>query len=175
MVEAGVLGEDDAVQLLDGEIVVMAPIGPGHAAIVNRLARLLQDAVDGRFVVSVQNPVRLSRSSEPQPDLALLVRRDDDYEDALPLPGEVALVVEVADSSVELDRRVKLPLYAQAGIGEVWLVDLAAGSIEVNREPRDRRHAKRTVYGRGATLCCAAVPELVIAVDDALPRLRSER
>ncbi|MDQ2729821.1 MAG: Uma2 family endonuclease [Actinomycetota bacterium] len=131
MAEAGVLREDDRVELIEGEIIEMSPIGSAHARCVNRLTALLVPAAGGRAIVSVQNPVRLSPRSEPQPDLSLLRWRHDFYPEG-PTPGDVLLVIEVAASSVGFDRRVKVPLYGRAGIPEVWIVDLDAAQVEVH-------------------------------------------
>ena len=177
MVAAGVLGEDDRVELVEGEIVEMAPVGARHAASVNALARLLQRQVGDQAVVSVQNPVRLSPRSEPQPDLAVLAWRDDGYRDELPGPADVLLVVEVADvaevaevaeSSVATDRDVKLPLYGRAGIGEAWLVDLPAGTIEVHTGPSPAGYRERSVHGIGALVSPVGLVAVVVAVGEAV-------
>jgi Uma2 family endonuclease len=165
MAKAGILHEDDRVELLDGEIIEMAPIGSRHVATVNRMGRLFNERATGRFLVSVQNPIRLSRHSEPQPDLTLLRYRDDDYDAALPGPDDVLLVVEVADTTASSDRRVKLPKYAAAGIPEAWLVNLPRNSIEVHREPRDGRYQQVTVYRRGDMVSLLAFPDVTVAVD----------
>ena len=168
MVAAGVLGEDDRVELVEGEIVQMAPVGARHAASVNALARLLQRQVGDRALVSVQNPVRLSPRSEPQPDLAVLAWRDDGYRDELPGPADVLLVVEVAESSVATDRDVKLPLYGRAGIGEAWLVDLPAGTIEVHTGPSPAGYRERSVHGIGAFVSPVGLVAAVVPVGEAV-------
>jgi Uma2 family endonuclease len=124
MAQAGILTEDDRVELLEGEIVEMTPIGPRHAACVNRLSQLFSDRLQGRALVSVQNPIHLSELSEPQPDLALLRPRPDFYAEAHPRPSDSLVVLEIAETSAEVDREKKVPLYGQAGISETWLVDL---------------------------------------------------
>ena len=124
MGQAGILGEDDRLELLEGEIVEMAPIGSRHQSVVDRLTRLFSNRVGDAAVVRVQGPVRLGDDSEPQPDLLLLRRRADFYATAHPGPEDVLLLVEVPDTSTEYDREVKLPLYARHGIAEVWLVGL---------------------------------------------------
>ena len=160
MGDAGILTEDDRVELLGGEVVEMSPIGSRHARVVNRLTRLLVAAVGDRAIVSVQNPIVLPPLSEPQPDVALLAWRDDFYPD-LPRPAEVLLVIEVADSSLLFDRTRKLPLYAGAGIGESWLVDVVAGVIEVHTEPGAAGYGRRRLLGPGESLAPAALPDLV--------------
>ena len=135
MGRAGVLGEDARVELLEGQLYAMSPIGSRHAACVNRLNQALTVQVQNRAIVSVQNPIRLDDYSEPEPDIALLRPREDFYASAHPGPQDVLLVIEVADTSVAGDRRIKLPLYARSGIPEVWLVVLEAGEVEVYRQP----------------------------------------
>jgi Uma2 family endonuclease len=135
MAEAGILTPDDRVELLDGEIAEMTPIGSPHAACVDRLNRLLTATVGDRAIVRVQNPIRLDRYSEPQPDLALLRSRDDFYAAAHPGPADVLLVIEVAHTSEPMDRTVKLPLYARSGIPTAWLVVLADDRILLHEGP----------------------------------------
>ena len=132
---AGMLNEDDRVELLGGDIVEMTPIGSRHAACVDRLNLLLQRFADGRAIIRVQNPIRLNAYSEPQPDLSVLKLRTDFYATAHPAPADVLLVIEVSDSSAGYDLDVKLALYAQFGIPEVWLVDLQNGHVEIFTRP----------------------------------------
>jgi Uma2 family endonuclease len=124
MGSAGILSEDDRVELIDGEIVAMTPIGPRHNAAVNRATRAMVLAVGNKAIVQVQGSVRLDLYHEPQPDLVLLRPRADDYASQLPGPSDILLIVEVADSSSDYDREVKSRVYAKAGIGEYWLADL---------------------------------------------------
>src|SRR5437868_12357745 len=124
MAAAGVFSEDDRVELIEGEIVEMNPIGSRHAACVGRLTKLLERLTGDRAIVWVQNPVQVSDYSEPLPDVALLNPRDDFYSQATPQATDVLLIIEVAESSLEYDRSIKLPLYARSGIVEVWLVNL---------------------------------------------------
>jgi Uma2 family endonuclease len=123
-VYAGALLEDDPVELIEGRLVLRQPIGSRHAATVTRLVRILARAVGEDAIVWVGNPIALSTRSEPQPDLMLLKPRADDYAGALPSPSETLLLIEVADSTLHLDRAVKVPLYARHQVPEVWLVDL---------------------------------------------------
>jgi Uma2 family endonuclease len=124
MGEVGIIAPDERVELIEGEVVEMAPIGSRHSGLVNRLNHLLVQAVGNRAVVSVQNPVRLSRTSEPQPDFAVLKPRADDYQSATPRADDVLLLVEVAESSLKYDRELKAPLYAAHGIPELWVIDV---------------------------------------------------
>lgn len=138
MADVGILTPSDRVELIDGEIVDMAPIGSKHAFVVSRLARFFTIAAGESCLVSAQNPVHLDEHSEPQHDLALL--RPGDYMDRLPSSDDVLLIVEVAVTSAEFDREVKLGLYAKHGIPEVWLLDLNAGLMSIYREPEQGRY-----------------------------------
>lgn len=168
MGQAGILREDDRVELIDGEIVEMTPIGSPHAACVTRLSHLLIRALGERVIVSVQNPTSIPPHSEPQPDLMVLRPRADFYARAHPEPRDVLLVVEVADTSVSFDRGVKVPLYARAGITEVWLVDLTTDVVEVYRRPATGRYGVTHRRQRGERLECDAFPELILTVDQVL-------
>ncbi|HVC35036.1 MAG TPA: Uma2 family endonuclease [Chloroflexota bacterium] len=168
MAEAGILKEDDRVELIEGEIVQMSPIGRFHVGIVIRLNHLFVTRLGDVAQVSVQNPVHLHEYSEPEPDVALLVPRADFYTSALPTPADVLLLVEVADSSIEFDREVKIPLYARAGIREVWLVDLNAGAVSVFREPSADGYRSIQTLRRGAWASALAFPGREFAVADLL-------
>jgi len=168
MAEAGILSEDDRVELIEGELVAMSPIGSRHAACVKRLVRLLDRAVGERAIVSVQDPIRLGRHSEPQPDVALLRYRPDFYASAHPGPEDVLLIVEVAEISADYDRTVKIPLYARHGIPEAWLVDLAKEHIEVYRQPGPEGYWETRTLRRGETLHLTALPGRTIAVEEIL-------
>jgi Uma2 family endonuclease len=162
---AGILERDSRVELIDGEIVEMTPIGSRHAACVKRLNSLLVAALGDRAVVGVQDPVVLDEHSEPQPDISVLVPQQDYYETEHPRPSDILLVVEVADTSLAFDRNVKLPVYAAAGVPEVWLVDLVSGNVETHTEPSGSGYATVTVLSRGDTVTPAAFPDLTIASD----------
>ena len=166
MAEAGVFREDDRVELLAGEVVEMTPIGSHHAACVNRLHRMFHDRLESSVIVSVQNPVRLEEHSEPQPDLAVIRFRSDFYREAHPSAADVLLVVEVADSSADLDREVKVPLYARAGIPEVWVVDLAAGAVDVYRGASPQGYRHHRPMGSADRLIPDQLPSLEVAVSD---------
>lgn len=168
MVEAGVLHEDDRVELLDGQIVVMTPIGSRHAATVDRLTHLFSQRVGNRAIVRVQNPIVLGQYWEPQPDLCLLRPRDDFYASAHPRDADVLLVVEVADTSASDDRERKLPEYARAGVAEAWLVDLERDAVEVHREPGPEGYREVNVLRVGDTLVPLLFPAASIPVDEVL-------
>lgn len=168
MVEAGILSEDDRVELIQGEILRMAPIGLRHAACVDRLTALFGGYVSETATVRVQSPVHLDDHSEPQPDAALLRPRRDFYASGHPGPADIFLIVEVADTSLEYDRTYKLPLYARAGIVEVWLVDLSNSVIETYTQPVDVQYqAKRQVAGAEA-LAPQSFPDLQLSADSIL-------
>lgn len=135
MGEVGILGERDHIELIEGELVAMSPIGSYHHGTVNKLNHSLVQAVGARAVVSVQGPVRLDRFNEPEPDFALLKPRADFYQDSPVEPADVLLLIEVADSSLNYDRSVKRVLYARHAIPELWIVDLVAGEVEICRDP----------------------------------------
>ena len=135
MGETGILGEDDRVELIEGEVIETAPIGSVHAGTVDYLVGALLRGVGDRAIVRSQNPVALGSRSEPQPDLTLLQPRPDFYRSRHPTPADVFLVVEVADTTQRYDRQVKLPLYARHGIPEAWIVDLESNALSVFREP----------------------------------------
>lgn len=170
MAETGILNEDSRVELIEGRIVDMAPIGAPHLGMVNRLTRLLPAVLAGRAILSVQNPVQLDDGSEPQPDVAVLRPRADDYETAVPRPGDVLLLVEVAETCLVDDRNDKLPLYAEHGIVECWLVSIAERIVEVYREPRDRRYTSTRRVGSDGILDIAALPGSHFAASDLLGR-----
>ncbi len=135
MGDSGILKQGDRVELIEGEIVDRVPVGSAHVGVVNRLNRLLVQALGDRAIVSVQNPVRLSAFSEPEPDIALLRPRDDFYSGAHPGPTNVLLIIEVSDSSLDYDRDVKLPLYARHEIPVVWLIDIQRKQLLDFRTP----------------------------------------
>lgn len=162
LAESGILGEDDRVELIGGELIDMTPIGSRHAATVRNLINLLAGHLGSDHWLDAQNPVRLGEDNEPQPDVAVLRRRDHGYASRLPAAEEVLLVVEVADSSLAFDRDVKLPLYARFGIPEARLVDLEGERIEVHSAPEAGEYGHVDRYRRGASV---ASPVLGFALD----------
>lgn len=168
MGETGILRPTDRVELIEGEILRMSPIGRRHAACVDRLNELFSRRLGGRVIVRVQNPVVLDRHSEPEPDVTLLRRRPDFYSDRHPGPRDVLLLVEVVDSSAGYDRSLKIPLYARREIAEVWLVDEAKECIEVYRGPTLRVYREQLELGRGSRLAARAVPRTFFRVNEIL-------
>lgn len=142
MGRAGILTEDDRVELIDGELIDMAPIGSFHWSMVARLSTLLMRQAGDRAIVSAQSALSLPPDSEPQPDIAVLKARPDWYRDALPAARDVLLLVEVADTTLAYDRDIKLPLYARHGVPEVWLLDLQAERTEIHLDPGSHGYRK---------------------------------
>src|SRR5688500_13061796 len=166
MAEVGIFHPDERVELIEGEIVQMAPIGPRHAGCVINLNQLFVTRLGGRAVVSPQNPVVILPRSEPQPDLVLLRPRAVSYSRELPASRDVVLAVEVADTTVRFDRIVKARLYARAGIAEFWLCLAADGVVEVYRGPSPDGYADVTRHGPGHAVSPLAFPDVSFAVTD---------
>jgi Uma2 family endonuclease len=166
MSESGILRAGDRVELIRGDIVDKSPIGSRHAACVALLTEALVARLAGRAVIWPQNPVALPPDSEPQPDLAVLRFRHDRYGSALPSPGDVLLLVEVADSTLRYDREVKLPLYAESGILEVWIIDLEHDRIEVYRSPGPDGYRAVRQVSRSEVLAPEAFPDVELSIAD---------
>lgn len=170
MAEAGILKPEDRVELIEGEIYRMAPIGNAHAKCVNRLVDSFAPLIAARrAALSPQNPVALTDLSEPEPDVVLLRRDAGLYAESHPAPEDVLLLIEVADSSAGFDRGTKIPLYALCGIPEAWLVDLAAGVLEVYREPARDGYRSLQRLRRGDRVAPLAFPDFQIPVEAVLP------
>ncbi len=166
MIETGILKEDDRVELIEGEIVEMSPIGSQHASYVNTLTALLFARIGHTCIVSVQNPVHLNDLSEPQPDIAVLKLRADRYRDQHPAPEDTLLVIEVADTSAQYDRNVKIPLYGRAQVAEAWLVDLQNEIIEVHTQAGSRGYHRCDKFVSGQMVKSSSVPGLEIPFDE---------
>ena len=164
-----ILKEGERVELIDGVIVAMSPMGNPHRSTVNRLTRLFGENVNRRAIVQVQSSITLDGHTMPEPDLALLRERADFYESDDTYPEDVLLVIEVADSSVDYDRNEKLPRYAQAGIPEVWLTILPDRVIEVHTEPAGGRYTQMRTFHPGDTISPACFPDIALSVDEILP------
>lgn len=165
MADAGILGHDDRVELIAGEVIDMSPIGTRHAACADRLNMALNRHATSLAIVRVQSPLQIDDYSELQPDLALLRIRDDFYMYSHPTPVDVLLLIEVADSSTFYDRNTKLPLYAQATIPEVWLVSVPEERIERYTQPRNGIYQMIQIVQRGQDVVSNALPDLTIAAD----------
>ena len=162
LAEVGVLHENDRVELLNGVIVDMMPIGPFHGGLVNRLIRMFERLGRDRWVTSAQNPVHIGEHNEPQPDLLILRPRDDFYVAKHPRPEDVFLLIEVSDSTLLIDREDKLPIYAAAGIAEVWIVNLPERVIEVYSSPQNGAYAQVRQVRPGGALAPSAFPDAAI-------------
>jgi Uma2 family endonuclease len=181
MAQVGFFSEDDRVELIEGEVYQISPIGNHQAAgyeispignrraaCVDRLNALLNRHLGQQAIVRVQGPVHLNDFSEPQPDIALLKPRDDFYANSHPAPADILLIIEAADTSVDYDRRVKLPLYARSGIPEAWLMVLPKDIIEIHSQPLNGKYQKVQRLKRGKTFTSPTINELRFKVDDLL-------
>lgn len=168
MAEAGILHEDDRVELIEGKIIQMAAIGSRHAACVKRLIKLLVREVGDSGVVGAQDPIILPDSSEPEPDVTVLRPRDDFYAAGHPVPEDVLLLIEVSDTSLEYDREVKLPLYACSGIPEVWIVDLHSSEISTYTQIEGGVYREISRARPGDSITSRALPMLTVRVENIL-------
>ena len=164
MNDAGLFGPDDRVELIEGELIDMAPIGQDHASTVNELAETLILACAGAAYVSVQNPIAVDNYNEPQPDLAICRARPDRYRKTRPGPADVLVLIEVADSTLRFDRTVKLRVYARAGVAEFWLVDLKRRVLEVYRLPVGDQYTAMTTHGAQDTLSLSLAPTIQVSL-----------
>ncbi|MTJ13412.1 Uma2 family endonuclease [Anabaena sp. UHCC 0187] len=166
MAESGILSENDRVELIRGEMIDMSPIGTRHAGCVLFLSNLLILLLGGRALINVQNPLELDETSEPQPDIALLKPRPDFYRNSHPQPEDIFLLIEVADTTVKYDREVKIPLYAEANIPEVWLVDVNQEVVEVYRNPLQGIYQDVEKLVKNQVLSILAFPDVCINVSE---------
>jgi Uma2 family endonuclease len=162
--QAGMFAADERVELIEGELITLSPIGSPHAACVKKLSNFLAHELFGRAIVSTQDPVVLRELSEPQPDVTVLKFRDDYYESAHPEPQDVLLLIEVADSSIRYDHEIKVSLYARYVIPEFWLFDLTEGRLEVYREPIDGEYRHRD-YHRHGNVTPGLLPGVLVSLD----------
>lgn len=166
MAEVGLLDAEARVELIDGEIIDMPPIGVGHASVVDQLNRRLISAVDDTAIVRVQGPIRLSRMSEPEPDLSVLEPRPDYYSTRPPTASETLLVVEVSDTTLHFDREIKVPLYARHGVPEIWLVDVPDGRVYFYRSPEHGEYTSCASSDAPGPVELAALPKISIDLSD---------
>jgi Uma2 family endonuclease len=165
MAQVGILSREDRVELIDGEIVAMTPIGPRHNAAVNRANRALVTAAGDRAIVQVQGSVRLDRFREPDPDVVLLRPQPDFYASHLPAAADVLLIIEIAESSLAYDREVKARIYAESGILEYWLVDLDDRTVWCFTDAQGGAYQTSRSWTRGQRIAPAQLPECQIPVD----------
>ena len=168
MVEAGILKPKERVELIEGEILVMQPIGPRHNGGVNRYIRVFGPLAGARYTLQIHDPVRLNERSAPEPDVVLAKFREDDYSFAHAGPEDILLTVEVADSSLDYDREVKAHIYGRAGIPETWVLNLPGDCIERFLGPGPDGYGQHTVLRRGDKVAPAALPDVELAVEDLL-------
>jgi len=167
MGKAGILHPEARVELINGEIIVMSPTGLKHSVVINRLTRFLVKKIDEAGIVSVQNPFRIPDYSEPQPDILILRPRDDFYANKFPLPEDILLLIEVADSSLRYDQTIKLSLYAEHRIPEYWIVNLERDILEIYRQPQNKSYLKQTLIDNPqVTFAPIAFPEITMTLKD---------
>lgn len=169
MVGAGILKAEDRVELVEGELVEMTPIGPDHAVTVLRLNTTFSARAGSRALVNVRNPLRLGPQIEVYPDIVLLRPPIEQYAGIIPGPRHVFLVIEVSDTALEYDRGRKLALYARASIPEVWIVDLEHAQIEVFTNPSPEGYGNAEAFRRGSHIDAASLPGLAVSVNEILP------
>ena len=169
MADAGILTENDRVELHDGDIIVMPPIRPWHAASVNRFTNLIPQPLQRRAIVCVQGPTRLNDISEPQPDIMLLKWRDDFYGGGHPKPSDVLLLIEVSDTTVDYDRNAKLSAYARAGIPEVWIVSRQDRRVEAYTGPSEGTYSSVKHTGPTETIAPQIFPDITLEVGQFFP------
>ena len=170
MAETGVLKPEARVELLDGRIIDLSPSGPFHGGLVKRLSRFFNLQANGRWLVSIHDPLRLDDHSELEPDVMLLKPAPDDYTSRHPQPDDVFLVIEVSDSTLDYDHAEKLPAYGRAGLAEVWIVNLQDSTFEVYREPHFAGYGSKTVLHEGEQVKPLAFPDVMVDVAELLKR-----
>lgn len=168
MVEIGILPEESGWELIHGEIIHRMSIGSKHAGMVKKLSEMLRDLTRNQAIVSVQDPIHIDEFNEPEPDIALLKRRNDFYTESHPRPADVLLLIEVSDSSVEYDREIKKTLYAEAGISEFWLLNLPQGIIETYSNPANGIYYQMQIFERGQEIQSRNIPGLTLPVGEIL-------
>lgn len=168
-IERGAFRPEDRIELIEGELIDMPPIGPDHAASIDRLNSELNYRLFRKTIVRVQNPITLDDHSEPEPDIVLARWREDFYRHGHPGPEDCLLLIEVADSSLDYDRLVKVPLYARHWIPEVWLIDLVHLCVEVYRDPDGKKYRATSTHREGR-ITCARIPEAWLQIEDVFGR-----
>jgi Uma2 family endonuclease len=169
MAAADVFATEMRLELMEGEMIEMPPIGSAHAAVVNSLAAIMNELCGKQVIVSVQNPIIVGDQSVPQADLALLRMRDDKYFHHLPTPADVLLVIEVSDTTLRFDLERKASLYAAARIPETWVVDLEQRAVHVLRNPAQGAYLQKTMISESGTLVASAVPSAALRVSAIFP------
>ena len=168
MIEQGILTSNDKIELLEGDLIKMSAVGPRHAACVDRLSEILRTAFGIAITLRHQNPVELSKVSEPEPDITILRRREDFYAQTHPSPDDVLLLIEISESTLKKDRGIKLSAYAKAEILEYWIVNLQDDIIEVYTNPTDNSYQTVRLVHRHETLSPVLLPTVILEADDVL-------
>ena len=168
MTTQGIIKPDEKVELIRGEIIKMSPMGTRHASSVDRLIQLFYQKLGQKIILRVQNPIRLNNNSQPEPDLSLLIPRSDFYVAAYPCPQDIYLIIEVSDSTLDYDRYTKIPLYAEANIKEVWIINLKEECLEVYRHPLHDSYQAIQKYYRGESIFIESFPEIELTLIEIL-------
>jgi Uma2 family endonuclease len=168
MAEQGILPPDARVELIEGDVLKMSPVGGNHVSCVHKIFRLIDKQLDEATTAQLQSPVRLHDLSEPEPDVSII--REREYGDGHPLPEDVFLLIEVSDTTLRFDRTRKIPVYAASGIREVWIVDLRGETVTRYTAPNDGAYDRQERFRRGQSLTIEALPSVIVAVDDILPK-----
>ncbi len=166
MIEHGILTENDKIELIKGELITMSPVGIKHAFVVRRLTALLSQKFGDRSIIDIQNPILLDDNSEPEPDVVVLKPRDDFYQFQLPRPDDILLIIEVSDRTLKYDRTVKIPLYSEAKIKEVWIIDINSECVEIYRYANTEGYDQMQRYRSGETLSILAFPDIYLTVNE---------
>jgi Uma2 family endonuclease len=168
MIELGILKDYEKAEIIEGELIQKMPIGEKHSAIVEKLSETLRDKLGKSVSLRNQQPIKFSDYNEPQPDLAVLQRRDDFYFYEKPVPKDVLILIEVSDATLKYDRDTKLALYAEAKIPEVWIVNLPNNIIEVHQKPSNGIYQLAKIFKRGESVKSEILPDLNLEVDEIL-------
>lgn len=168
MTELGILPEESGWEIVDGYLIDKMSIGSKHASTVKRLNRILTKLVKDNAIVSVQDPIRLDDYNEPEPDIALLKPREDFYSKNHPLPQEILLLIEVSDSTIEYDRKIKKTLYAKAGITEFWIINLQDDTLEFYSQPKNGNYRLARILESGETLKLNSIENLTLTINEIL-------
>jgi len=168
MAEVGILGPEERLELIDGDILCVPRQTPRHSACIMRIHNTWMEFIKGVAMPSVRSPLRIDIWNEPEPDLKWIVWRDDYYTSRHPIPSDVLLLIEVADSSLEFDRQVKVPLYGRVGVQELWIANLVDDQVEVWRDPTPGGFGTSKLLKRGASIRPLAFPDLLLRSDDIL-------
>ncbi len=170
MLENNIFKPQERLELIRGEIIQMSPIGLKHATTVIRLTNLFPILFQDKALISVQNSIILNNNSEPEPDLVILKNKEDFYAEGRPTPEDILLLIEVSDSTLKYDQEIKLPLYAESKVNEVWIINLNNSTIEVYRQPKNNFYQQRQILTETEKISCLAFPEIEISIINLFPK-----